>query len=151
MKKRIIALLCALFILIPTAVACAETSDGTTTTQGGEAVTTAAPSCSNEVAQTTAPEATTEEETTAEYPAAEIVNLGGFVYRSLVLDNNLWAPIYFAKDGQQDGTYLNDALYRREAFLEEKYNVQIEFIVDSNAYKTLDNNVSSGTDLCEAV
>jgi hypothetical protein len=46
---------------------------------------------------------------------------------------------------------INDALYRREAFLEEMYGIQVEHIVDSKALTTLGNHVQTNTDLCEAL
>lgn len=141
MKKRIIALACALFILLPSAVSCAETVD-----QGSDE-TTATPSAAD---TTLAPDATTEEETTS-YPVPETKKLSGFVYRCLVIDNEMWGPIYFAEEGQQNGNMINDALYRREAFLEETYDIQIEHIVDSKALTTLGNHIQTDTDLCEAI
>lgn len=142
MKKRILALICALFILLPTVVACADTNDPA----GDGSETTA----SSQAASTTADPAATEEETTS-YPAPEIKDLSGFTYRSLVLDNYMWGPLYFAEEGEQNGNIINDALYRREAFLEETYGCQIEHIIDSNALQTLGNCVSTDTDLCEAL
>lgn len=150
MKKRIIALICALFVLLPAIVSCAVTPE-----------TPEAPSSSTEEAQQTkAPEgntATTNPDTastTAEedvrYEAPELKDLGGYVYRNLLGTNTMWGPIYFSENGE-DGTIINDALYRREAFLEEKYNCEIEFIIDSNAATTLGNHIGTNTDLCEAL
>lgn len=141
MKKRFLALICALLIILPMIVSCAQTVD-----PGNDPETTAA----EEAADTSASAAATEEETTS-YPAPEIKDLSGFTYRSLVLDNYMWGPLYFAEDGEQNGNVINDALYRREAFLEETYGCNIEHIIDSKALQTLGNCVSTGTDLCEAL
>lgn len=141
MKKRILALICALFILLPSVVSCAQTGDipdGSST------------NASEDKAQTTLGPATTEEETTS-YPVPEVKKLDGFVYRNLIVGNNMWGPIYFAEDGEQNGNIINDSLYRREAFLEETYDCEIEHITDSKALQTLGNHVSTGTDLCEAI
>lgn len=141
MKKRILALTCALLIILPMIVSCAETAD-----PGNDPETTAA----EVVADTAGSPAATEAETTA-YPSPELKDLSGFVYRNLVIGNDMWGPIYFAEDGEQNGNVINDALYRREAFLEETYGCEIEHIVDSKALQTLGNCISTGTDLCEAV
>ncbi len=142
MKKRILALICALLILVPTFAACAESGsveDQTTAPAG------------NNPAQTTPPEGATTVEETTSYPVPEIKKLDGYVYRAMVIGNEMWGPIYFAPDGEQNGNMINDALYRREAFLEETYGIQIEHIVDSKALTTLGNHVQTDTDLCEAL
>ena len=142
MKKRILALICALLILVPTFVACAESGSVEDQTQ--------APA-GNDPAQTVAPDAATTVEETTSYPVPEIKDLNGYVYRALVIGNEMWGPIYFAPDGEQNGNMINDALYRREAFLEETYGIEIEHIVDSKALTTLGNHVQTDTDLCEAL
>ena len=139
MNKRIIALICALFLILPALVACVNTNDI------GEESTTAAVIDD----QTSGGEAGGEE--TTSYPAPEIKDLNGFVYRNLVVGNEMWGPIYFATDGEQNGNVINDALYRREAFLEEKFNCTVEHTIDSKALTTLGNHVGSGLDLCEAL
>ena len=141
MKKRIIALLCALFMLLPLAVACAETQDPVETdakTDAPGAEQTNAP-----VAETTEPE--------PQYPAPEAKDLQGFVYRNLIVGNEMWGPIYYSEEGDQNGNIINDALYRREAFLEETFHCEVEHIVDSKALTTLGNHIGSGLDLCEAI
>lgn len=140
MKKRIIALFCALFMLLPLAVACAETQDPEVTD-----AKTDAPSG----AQTEAPNAeTTEPE--PQYPIPEAKDLNGFVYRNLIVGNTMWDFIYYAEEGE-NGNIINDALFRREAFLEETFNCEVEHIVDSKALNTLGNHIGSGLDLCEAI
>ena len=141
MTKRIIALICALFMLLPMVVSCANTDDPEVS---GDEQQTQAPGGNS--ATTTAP---VEEETTG-YQPPELKDMNGYVYRNLVATNEMWYPVFFAPNGE-DGTLLNDALYRRETFLEEKYNCEIEFILDSKADTTLANHVGTGTDLCEAV
>ena len=119
MKKRILALICALLILVPTFAACAESGsveDQTTAPAG------------NDPAQTTPPDAATTVEETTAYPVPEIKKLDGYVYRAMVIGNEMWGPIYFAPDGEQNGNVINDALYRREAFLEETYGIEVEHI-----------------------
>ena len=140
MKKRIIALFCALFMLLPLTVACAETQDPNET----EASTDEAG-----VAQTTAPTAETTEEV-PQYPIPEAKDLNGFVYRNLIVGNTMWDFIYYAEDGE-NGNIINDALFRREAFLEETFNCEVEHIVDSKALTTLGNHIGSGLDLCEVM
>ncbi len=144
MKKRILALICALFILLPSIVACAETVDPpaggenqSSTPEGNAAVTSGGPS-------------TTEEETTS-YPVPEKKDLSGFVYRVLVASNEMWGPVHFAPDGEQNGSLINDALFRREAFIEETYGCAVEYTVDSKGLQTLGNHVSTNTDLCEVL
>lgn len=142
MKKRIIALFCAILMILPLAVACAETQDPVET-----GASTNAPS--GEVAQTTAPAGeTTEPE--PEYPIPETKDLGGFVYRNLIVGNTMWDFIYYAENGE-NGNFINDALFRREAFLEETYNCEVEHIVDSKALTTLGNHIGAGLDLCEVM
>ncbi len=133
MKKRIFALIFALFMLLSVLSSCVENElpEGTDPDNGS--------------AQTSGTE------NKPQYPVPEEVDLGGFVYRALVLDNKLWEPVYFAEGDQENGTYINDALYRREAYLEEKYHCTFEYIVDKNAAQTLGNHVSTSTDLCETV
>ena len=141
MKKRIIALFCALFMLLPLAVACAETQDPNETEAATEAPG---------AAQTTAPTAeTTEPE--PQYPVPEAKDLQGFVFRNLIIGNEMWGPIYYSEEGDQNGNIINDALYRREAFLEETFKCEVEHIVDSKALTTLGNHIGSGLDLCETL
>lgn len=141
MKKRIIALFCALFVLLPLAVACAETQDPNETEAATEAPG---------AAQTTAPTAeTTEPE--PQYPVPEAKDLQGFVFRNLIIGNEMWGPIYYSEEGDQNGNIINDALYRREAFLEETFKCEVEHIVDSKALTTLGNHIGSGLDLCETL
>ena len=141
MKKRIIALFCALFMLLPLAVACAETQDPSETEAATEAPG---------AAQTTAPTAeTTEPE--PQYPVPEAKDLQGFVFRNLIIGNEMWGPIYYSEEGDQNGNIINDALYRREAFLEETFKCEVEHIVDSKALTTLGNHIGSGLDLCETL
>ncbi len=142
MKKRIIALLCALFMLLPLAVACAETqdpveTDAKTDVPGG--------------AQTEAPVVVETTEPEPQYPAPEVKDLQGFVYRNLIVGNEMWGPIFFSEEGDQNGNIINDALFRREAFLEETFHCEVEHIVDSKALTTLGNHIGSGLDLCEAI
>lgn len=143
MKKRILSLICALLVLLPTIVACSETpidpagTDDQSKAPEGNSVTTTAPIA-------------TEEETTS-YPVPEIKDLNGYTYRIFVASNEMWGPVHFAPDGEQNGNLINDALYRREAFIEEKYSCNVEYTIDSNLLQTLGNHVSTGTDLCEAV
>lgn len=142
MKKRILALICAVLMLVPAFVACAESGNGEDQTK--------APA-GNDPAQTQAPDAATTVEETTSYPVPELKKLDGYVYRAIVIGNEMWGPIYFAPDGEQNGNVINDALYRREAFLEEMYGIQVEHIVDSKALTTLGNHVQTNTDLCEAL
>ena len=142
MTKRIIALICALFLLLPAVVSCADTKDPETS---GNEQQTQSP---GENAATTTGGA--QEDETTGYVAPEFKDMNKYVYRNLVAMNQMWYPVFFSEKGE-DGTLLNDALYRREMFLEEKYNCQVEFILDSDAHKTLANHVGTGTDLCETV
>ncbi len=144
MKTRIIALLCALFMLLPSAIACAEPTG--TESSSELANTTASPN--NGDPDSTTPTAT--EETAELYPAPEIKDLNKFTYRVFVVGNDMWGPVFFSENGE-DGTYINDALYRRETLIEEKYNCNIEYVVDSNLKTTLSNNVTSGTVFAEAI
>ena len=142
MKKRIIALLCALFMLLPLAVACAETQDP---------VETEAKTDAPGAEQTNAPVVVETTEPEPQYPAPEAKDLQGFVYRNLIVGNEMWGPIYYSEEGDQNGNIINDALFRREAFLEETYGIQVEHIIDSKALTTLGNHVQTDTDLCEAL
>jgi hypothetical protein len=142
MTKRIIALICALFLLLPAVVSCATTIDPETS---GNEQQTQAPG--GNTATTTG--GAQEDETTGYIPP-EFKDLNGYVYRNLVAMNSMWYPVFFSENGE-DGTLLNDALYRREMFLEEKFHCEVEFILDSKADTTLANHIGTGTDLCETV
>ncbi len=144
MKTRILAIICALLMLLPLAVACAEPTGGESSSD--PAATTASPNNDDPIA--TAPE--TPAETEPQYPTPEIKDLSGFTYRVYVIGNQMWGPVFFSENGQ-DGTYINDALFRREAFLEEKYKCSIEYVIDDKLANTLSNNVGSGTVFCEAL
>ena len=141
MKKRIISLICALLVLLPMIVACSETPID--------------PTESN--AQTNEPEgnATTSggmtDEVTTSIPTPEIKDLSGYTYRVFVVSNTMWMPVHFNEEGEQNGNVIDDALYRREAFIEETYGCKLEYTIDSKALQTLGNHVSTGTDLCEAL
>ena len=142
MTKRIIALICALLMLIPMVVSCANTNDPEVSGDGEKTQGPGGDSANTTVSAT--------EEVTTGYVAPELKDMNGYVYRNLVAMNSMWYPVFFSENGE-NGTLLNDALYRREAFLEENYNCQVEFILDSNAHNTLSNHIGTGTDLCEAI
>lgn len=144
MKKRILSMLCALLVLLSMLAACSETpmdpdssGDPSTSAIGNNATTSGAPDA-------------TEEETTS-YPVPEIRDLSGYTYRVFVSNNDLWGPVNFSTDGEANGNLINDALYRREIFIEEKYGCSLEYTIDTKLLQTLGNHASTGTDLCEAI
>ena len=97
-------------MLLPLAAACAETQDP---------VETDAKTDAPGGAQTEAPVVVETTEPEPQYPAPEAKDLQGFVYRNLIVGNEMWGPIYYSEEGDQNGNIINDALFRREAFLEE--------------------------------
>ena len=92
MTKRIIALICALFMLLPMVVSCANTDDPEVS---GDEQQTQAPGGNS--ATTTAP---VEEETTG-YQPPELKDMNGYVYRNLVATNEMWYPVFFAPNGEE--------------------------------------------------
>ena len=129
MKKSLIRLtsLALLIIMLVSAVACADTGVENPDESTAPAQTEAAG------AETTAA-VVTEAETTATN-AENILGLRDLSGETLTFFsrkyNGVWSSDLFVKDA--DGTILNDAIYRRNATLSEKYGIAFDEIESGNA------------------
>lgn len=139
MKKTLIRLISALLltVMLVSAVACAETPENP------EAVDTTLPA----QADTNAPAETVIEETTA-VNAENILGIRDLSKETVTffsrLYNGTWESDLFVED--MDGTVLNDAIYRRNTTITEKYGVQFEELESGNITFRNDvgNRISSG-------
>jgi len=95
------------------------------------------------------------ERDTADIP--EDTDLGGFTFRIYVRDtesaNTAWAII---DSNEENGDLINDAVYKRNTMLEDKYNFRIELIEtgtnDKNTIiKNVQTMVSAGDDFADIV
>ena len=129
--SRIIVALLVLAMILPMALACAETNPAGETTAAAE---TQAPS--GEVAETTA------EETL--FAASNIPNDLKFdgTTINILYWNNVPNPEFFVED--QTGEAVNDAIYRRNAKVQEQFGVNLAFSGTTGDY----NNQSSFVNVC---
>ncbi len=149
MSKKMLSVFCfalALLCCMPLIVSCGETSapaaktDDTTAASGGDAAVT---------------EAETEEP--LHYLTLE-KDFGGQSFRVMVNHNatyDQFSNFEVVSEGE-NGEIVNDAVYRRNSTITEKYNVSIETITieDTNAqstemYTALTKNIMSGEDAAE--
>ncbi len=135
MKKTLCLVSLVLAVLL-SAAACGNVPEPETTTAAPEAATTPVSTAEVTDAETAIPE-----------PAQ--VDLDKYVYRMIVSDNKLWVPMHFSDNETETGQIIEDALLHREYLIEERYNCQIEHIVDSDAANKVGINVHSGTEICE--
>ena len=143
MKKRTI--LIALLVSLQLFTACgkaAQPNESTTAAPG----TTAAPTVQTSVSDTSATETTIPAET--EPPAPEIAPIDGKQTEFRVLGRKSGADEYYLPFAefmveQVNGDVMNDAVYERNMFLEEKYNVKIVGAEDTvgNVKKAVQTNV----------
>ena len=112
--SRIIVALLALAMVLPMALACAETNPAGETTAAAE---TQAPS--GEVAETTA-----EETLFAASNIPDDLKFDGTTINILYW-NNVPNPEFFVED--QTGEAVNDAIYRRNAKVQEQFGVNLAF------------------------
>jgi len=144
MNKRILALALLLSTSLLTAISCGNGDAGTAdNTASGD--TTAA-----DAAETTAAETERVSYLSANLPEED---LGGYEFRfqqpKPIYDNAWW---YIDSEGQ-NGEILNDAIYDRNATIEEAFNVKItvNYSKDEAGFLTdVQNAVSSGDDLFDA-
>ena len=142
MKTRMISALLLISLLVSLA-AC-----------GGEGDTAASPA---ETAAGGAGEAadTAAAETTAELSESELdplpeKDMGGFKLRFYNYDDSwlTWAIMNMDAD-QENGDNVNDAIYRRNRRVEEKYNCEISETLVKNTNDDIRNIIMSGDDLYE--
>lgn len=140
MKHRFICLLLTAFVLLPLFAACAENA-------GAVSETTAAA-----LSETAADAETDRSETPDSLPAG--LDFEGASYRILVRDDQ-FLPEFYAEEAS--GDVVEDAIYNRNASVEERLNVAVEIVrgAASSAYMTELSNirktVTSGDDAYEMI
>ncbi len=140
MKHRFICLLLSAFVLLPLFAACAENAGTVSDT------TAAAPS------ETAADAETDRSETPDSLPAG--LDFEGASYRILVRDDQ-FLPEFYAEEAS--GDVVEDAIYNRNASVEERLNVTVEIVrgAPSSDYMTELSNirktVTSGDDAYEMI
>ena len=77
---------------------------------------------------------TTAEETTADPDALEVKDLGGITIRAAGQAND--ARQTFAND-EENGELVNDALIKRDKYVRDTYNVNLEFFLDQELEKSI--------------
>lgn len=132
--KRFIALLCAMLMLLSTAVACGTTDEGqdgtdTTTTPAVADTTTSAP------VETTP----TETEPPKAFDSVPEQNYEGYVFNILYAQADECYNDFYAE--QMNGEVQNDAVYERNLMVAEKLNIDMEITWDS--YKNVNSKAST--------
>lgn len=124
MTKKILSLILAVLMILPMAVACAETpTEGETTTAGPTAITTA-PAASEEIPEET-------ELTSKTLPAD--LKFNGETVTILSRDASFVSDELWVDD--QNGAMVNDAIYKRNEKVMEQLDVSIESIkLSGDAY-----------------
>nr|MBQ4318886.1 extracellular solute-binding protein [Clostridia bacterium] len=139
MKKRILSILCLLAFAVTAASCAADTSDNS----GNLSDTSAVP-------ETGTSEAVTEP--VEIQPDLPDVKFDGYEIPFLVRGEsyNEWASqdIYAA---EENGEPVNDAVYRRNAFLEEKYDIKIAQVGASDVPTEAKTSIAAGDDLFDVV
>lgn len=124
MTKKVLSLILAVLMILPMAVACAETpTEGETTTAGPTAITTA-PAASEEIPEET-------EFTSKTLPAD--LKFNGETVTILSRDASFVSDELWVDD--QNGAMVNDAIYKRNEKVMEQLNVKFESIkLSGDAY-----------------
>ena len=124
MTKKVLSLILAVLMILPMAVACAETpTEGETTTAGPTAITTA-PAASEEIPEET-------ELTSKTLPAD--LKFNGETVTILSRDASFVSDELWVDD--QNGAMVNDAIYKRNEKVMEQLNVNFESIkLSGDAY-----------------
>jgi hypothetical protein len=117
MEKKVLAFILAILMILPMAVACAETSDGTETTDPG--VETVAPSGTDAVTEPAETELKSQ-------TLPEDLNFKGETVTILSRDSTFVSDEMWVDD--QNGSMVNDAIYRRNEKVMEQLGVNIESI-----------------------
>ena len=138
MKRTLSTIL--LISMLSSLSACGGTEVGSddTTVAGGD----------DTIADTT-PAETTE----APRPDLPELDLEDYVLRVFKQDQSkiLWAPNAFAPE-EENGDILNDAYYKRNRIVTEKYGFTIEeTISSSNPNSTVTSNILAGDDVCDVM
>ena len=124
MTKKVLSLILAVLMILPMAVACAETpTEGETTTAGPTAITTA-PAASEEIPEET--------EFTGKTLPADL-KFNGETVTILSRDASFVSDELWVDD--QNGAMVNDAIYKRNEKVMEQLNVKFESIkLSGDAY-----------------
>ena len=113
MKRKLSILLAASFVFLT--VSCGESEGEETTAAAGDSDTTAGEETSSEIAIY---ESTTDEERAA-------LGLDGYEFNVMIRDASLdWSTADLISDGE-NGEVLNDAVYRRNLYLEDLFGFTI--------------------------
>ena len=122
MTKRFLALVLTVLMLLPAMVACAsddagKPADSTPPAEGTQAPASTAPTSTEPEFKPTLPE--------VRYDGEELV----IVHRSP--DETYYAEIYIQAE-ERNGDLLNDAVYKRNTTMEEKYGIDIVSVIEAN-------------------
>ena len=111
MFKKFILLLLTIFILVPIFISCSEPADTTAETS----------SVSNE---------TTAETTELHYAADYIpdTDLNGYEFRIVTVQKDVYSITLAADASEENGEVINDAIYKRNRIIEDRYNMKFSEI-----------------------
>ena len=142
--KRIIPLISIIIIaiLLFTMFSCQDPNGGKKNEDNKDNVDNIADS---DTLQTENTEETEPERFTPNLPDADY---GGYVFRALIPSDKTWADCTFDAE-EETGDTMNDAIYKRNRYIEEKYNVilqQLEIPDWGPLENTFKQSVMAGTD-----
>ena len=121
-KKTIVTLLLASMLL--SMAACG----------GGEAETAGTSDTASDTAVQS--ESETEVETSDPLSHLDVVDMGGYAFRQLLRDSDQWIADMMAEE--QTGEVVNDAIFRRNTEVEERYNCKFTYSVSSTGNFDMD-------------
>ncbi len=137
--KKTVLSACALLLALMTLASCASGSAGQTTSS--DVTDPGQPSATTTKVETTAEETTDGILSGAAFPDADY---GGEVFRVYIRKNTYYSGDYiYAED--QNGDIMNDAVFRRNSLVEEKYKVKIEAKTSPTPNQSLSKDISGGT------
>lgn len=145
MKKiRILALLCALVMLMSSFVACKTTGDDPKDTGASTQGTTV--TGNGETSSGTAEDEKTQEELEREMFRPDRINWGDkngpYEYRMLVSEAITYSKDYWVENEELSGDALNTAMADRADFLGEYFNIAFEVLFQPNSYITTSSNAT---------
>ena len=147
MKKRILTLLLALFLLLPTFTACSESTENSDAAQ--ETTGTTSPSAGEEVVEeTAAPEELSDREARLAIPDnLPSQTFDGKEFRILTSEQK---NFQFVAE-ELTGEATSDAVYNRNLRIEERFDTKITTIITGSPQSEIGTLVTSGDDACEIV
>lgn len=146
MKKKILTLLLALFMVLPTFTACSESTENNDAVQ--ETTATETPSAGEEAAAAETEAELTEEEARLAIPDnLPEQTFDGREFRILTSEQK---NFQFVAE-ELTGEATSDAIYNRNLRIEERFDTRITTILTATPQSEIGTLVTSGDDACEIV